>query len=74
MPVCPPTRPAACPQDVAALFFFLSIPLGFFVPLYVGLDHTAEGETAMVFFMLLSNVVAFQWRLAPRVRQLRHRV
>lgn len=54
-------------SDVLALFFFFSVPLAFFLPLYIGVDHSDEGEATMIFFMLLSNLVAFHWQLSPRL-------
>jgi hypothetical protein len=72
-------QPTAQPDELgemrkitAGVFFFVSIPLGFFVPLYLGVDHDVAGEAAMVFFALCSNVGAFQAAIAPRLGLLLH--
>lgn len=39
---------------------------------YLGVHHDEAGEAAMVFFMLLSHVCAFQLAVAPRIGLLLH--
>lgn len=39
---------------------------------YLGVNHDEAGEAAMVFFMLLSHVCAFQLAVAPRIGLLLH--
>lgn len=63
----PVDEPAEMRAITAGIFGFVSVPLGFFVPLYLGVEHEEPGEAAMVFFMLVTNVAAFQVVIAPRL-------
>eukprot|EP00041_Stephanoeca_diplocostata_P005080 m.56015 g.56015 ORF g.56015 m.56015 type:complete len:634 (-) comp15560_c1_seq1:3683-5584(-) len=52
---------------VMGLVAFVSFPLGFFVPLYLGTDPNAGGSSTMVFLTLLAHLIAFQYIVAPRL-------
>lgn len=42
------------------VFGFLSIPLGLFVPLYLGTNPSGSGEATMLAFMIASHLISFQ--------------
>eukprot|EP00036_Acanthoecidae_sp_10tr_P010155 CAMPEP_0182924346 /NCGR_PEP_ID=MMETSP0105_2-20130417/5987_1 /TAXON_ID=81532 ORGANISM="Acanthoeca-like sp., Strain 10tr" /NCGR_SAMPLE_ID=MMETSP0105_2 /ASSEMBLY_ACC=CAM_ASM_000205 /LENGTH=618 /DNA_ID=CAMNT_0025062115 /DNA_START=251 /DNA_END=2108 /DNA_ORIENTATION=- len=68
----PPVEKHEIQVVTAGIFFWLSVPLGFFVPLYLGENHDEAGEASLVFFMLASNLVAFQWVVAPKLATTLH--
>eukprot|EP00038_Savillea_parva_P009171 m.181682 g.181682 ORF g.181682 m.181682 type:complete len:623 (+) comp15333_c0_seq1:270-2138(+) len=51
----------------AGVFCFLSVPLGFFVPMYLGVEHEEAGEAVMVLVMLVAHIGAYEIVLAPRI-------